>query len=180
MDKKTVFPYSWDQNTSICIIFWPKIEKKFWFFLDLEFFSKNLKTFVSNFCGARPHKKLTLMNRNSIYFLGLIPEVLWETEWFEKQLNFTMLSPNSVPEGHCQITSKRIKWIKTRKIRKKLSWKRLIPGKLLPWGHACPLGGRCMCIFNPLGRGRGPARFLVFVTYIYLPLKTTGFSESLQ
>ena len=25
-------------------------------------------------------------------------------------------------------------------------------------GHACPLGGRCFCIINPLGRGRGPAR----------------------
>ena len=127
--------------------------KKNLIFFGLRIFSENLKTFVSNFCGARPHKKLTLMNRNSIYFLGLSPEVLWETEWFEKELNFTMLSPNSVPEGHCQITSKSIKWIKTRKIRKKLSWKRLIQDQLLPWGHACPLGGRCICIIYHVGQG---------------------------
>ena len=135
---------------------------------------------MSKFCGARPHKMLTLMNWNSTYFFGLSPEVLWKTEWTEKKLNCTMLSPNSVPEGHWQITSKCTKWIKTLKLPNKLSWKRLIQDQLLPWGHACPLGGRCMCIINPLGRGRGPARFLVFVTYIYLPLKTTGFSESLQ
>ena len=91
-----------------------------------------------------------------------------------------MLSANSVPEGHCPIMSKCTNYVKTLKLREKLSWKRLIQGKLLTFGHACPLGGRCMCIFNPLGRGRGPARFLVFVTYIYLPLHTTLFSESLQ
>ena len=80
-------------------------KKKFEFF-GLRIFSKNQKKIVSKFCGARPHKLLTLMNWNSIYFFGLSPEVLWKTEWTEKKLNCTMLSPNSVPEGHCQITIK--------------------------------------------------------------------------
>ena len=73
---------------------------------------------MSKFCGARPHKMLTLMNWNSIYFFGLSPEVLWKNERTEKKLNGTMLSPNSVPEGHWQITSKCTKWIKKTQIRK--------------------------------------------------------------
>ena len=133
--------------------------KKFRFFLDLEFFSKNFKNFVGNFCGARPHKMLTLLNRSSMNFSVLSPELLWETTWTEKELNCKMLSSNAVPEGHCQITIKCEERIKVLKIPNKLSWKRLIQGKLLPWGHACPLGGRCLCVFNHWGRGRGPARF---------------------
>ena len=135
---------------------------------------------MSKFCGARPHKMLTLMNWNSIYFFASVLKSSGRTNELKKKLNCTMLSPISVPEGHCPITSKCTNYVKTLKLRRKLSWKRLIQDQLLPWGHACPLGGRCMCIFNPLGRGRGPARFLVFVTYIYLPLNLTGFSESLQ
>ena len=42
---------------------------------------------MSKFCGARPHKMLTLMNWNSIYFFGLSPEVLWKTEWTEKKID---------------------------------------------------------------------------------------------
>ena len=37
--------------------------------------------------------------------------------------------------------------------------KHLTRGKLLTQGHACPLGGRCLCIRYHWGRGRGPARF---------------------
>ena len=67
-------------------------KKKFLIFLDLEFFSKNFKNFVSNFCGARPHKMLTLMNRSSMNFSVLSPELLWETSWTVKELNCEMLS----------------------------------------------------------------------------------------
>ena len=179
MIKKTIFPYPWDQITSICIVFWPKIEKIiFNFFGHRIFFQKLKKNCEQILWGSSPQNAHTDELKFDI-LLCLSPEVLWKNEWTEKKLNCTMLSPNSVPEGHCPITSKYTNYVKTLKIRNKLSWKRLIQGKLLPWGHACPLGGRCMCIFNPLGRGRGPARFLVFVTYIYLPLTTTLFSESL-
>ena len=58
----------------------------------------------------------------------------------------------------------------------KLNCKLLNQDIHLTGGHACPLGGRCMCIFNPWGRGRGPARFLVFVPYIYLNFTLTPIS----
>ena len=54
LDKKTILPYSWDQITSICIVFWPKMEKKNSNFLDLEFFPKIKKKLWANFVGLVP------------------------------------------------------------------------------------------------------------------------------
>ena len=159
MVKKTILTYPWDQITSICKVFFPKIEKIIFDFFGHRIFSKIWKNFVSNFCGACSHKMLTLMDQSPMDFLVLSLGVLWKTGWTEIELKCKSSSPNPVPEGHCQITIKCTNYFKTLKIRKKLSWKRLIQGQLLPWGQACPLGGRCFCISYPVGRGRGPARF---------------------
>ena len=155
--QKNCFPVPLRPNYIDLHNFKPKTEKKILNFLDIEFFSKSLKNFVSNFCGARPHKMLTLMNKSPMYFLVLSLEVLWETGWIKKQLNCKRSSPNSVPGGHCQITSKCTKWIETVILWNKLSWKRLIQHQLLPWGHACPLGGRAIYHSKIMrDRGRGP------------------------
>ena len=71
---------------------------------------------MSNFCGARPHKMLTLINQNSMFFSLLSPELLWKTGWSEKEINFKVLSTTVVPEGHCLIKIKCTKWIKTLKM----------------------------------------------------------------
>ena len=142
MVKKTILTYPWDQITSICIVFCPKIGKIIFDFFGHRIFSKIWKNFVSNFCGACSHKMLTLMDQSPMDFLVLSLGVLWKTGWTEIELKCKSSSPNPVPEGHCQITIKCTNYYKTLKIRNKLSWKRLIQGQLLPWGHACPLGGR--------------------------------------
>ena len=127
-------------------------------FLDIEFFPKIKKKCEQILWGSSPQNAHTDELKFDI-LLCLSPEVLWKNERTEKKLNCTMLSANSVPEGHCPIMSKCTNYVKTLKLREKLSWKRLIQGKLLTFGHACPLGGRCFCIIYPVGRGRGPARF---------------------
>ena len=71
---------------------------------------------MSNFCGARPHKMLTLINQNSMFFSFLSPELLWKTGWSEKEINFKVLSTTVVREGHCLIKIKCTKWIKTLKM----------------------------------------------------------------
>ena len=78
------------------------------------FFQKFRKFCEQFLWGSSPQNAHT-DEQNSMKFVVFSPEVLWKTEWTEKKLNCTMLSPISVPEGHCQITSKCTKWIKKLK-----------------------------------------------------------------
>ena len=134
-------------------------KKKISNFLDLEFFPKIKKKLWANFVGLFPTKCSHWWTEIRYTSLASVLKSSGKPNELKKKLNCTMLSPNSVPEGHWQITSKCTKWINTLKLPNKLSWNLLIQGQLLPWGHACPLGGRCFCIRYPVGRGRGPARF---------------------